>query len=140
MKRRISSSHPASIADADRLGGLFAGVRGVFSEFTQTAAPAARPAGLFETLLGAYSDADKETLAQRLRDFIATDGDRLRRVIGEHSAGSSNFVAMHDWLYAEPEVLLVADLARRPRHLTAVVKNTDFDRIIGAMMDEFRVP
>ncbi|HEX9229628.1 MAG TPA: hypothetical protein VF885_23775 [Arthrobacter sp.] len=128
------------IPEPDDLAGLFADVTGIFDEFMLTTAPAARPAGLFETLLGAYPDADRETLAQRLRDFIATDGDRLLRVIGEHTAGSSNFVAKHDWLYAEPEVLLVADLARRPRHLTAVVKNTDFDRIIGAMIDEFRVP
>lgn len=126
--------------EPDDLAGLFAQVTGVFSELMQTHTPAARPVGLFETLLGAYPDTDKNTLVQRLRDFIATDGDRLRRVIGEHTAGSSNFVAKHDWLYAEPEVLLVADLARRPRHLTAVVKNTDFDRIIGAMIDEFRVP
>ena len=120
----------------DRLEGLFMEVIGIFNEFMPSCAPAARPAGLLETLLGAYSDTEQETLVQRLRDLVTADDDRLRRVIGEHSVGSSNFVEQYDWLYTEPEVLLIADLARRPRLLASTVKNTDFDRIVGAMLDE----
>jgi hypothetical protein len=129
----MSQSH-----EADRTG-LFTEVRGVFSDLLDSCAPAARPEGLFETLLSAYSDADKESLVLRLRDFVASDGDRLRRVISEHTAGSPDYVETHDWLYMQPEVLLIADLAaRRPLLLASIVKNTDFDRIVGAMIDELK--
>lgn len=139
MARRISSPPLETTADAYQLAGLFTEVSGVFSEFMESRAPAARPEGLFETLLSAYSNAYKATLVERLRDFVARDGDRLRRIIGERAAGSTNYVEKHDWLYVEPEVLLIADLAaRQPRLLASIVKNTDFDRIVVPMIDELK--
>jgi hypothetical protein len=39
----------------------------------------------------------------------------------------------------EPEVLLVADLARKPRLLANTVENTDFEQIVNNMADELKV-
>lgn len=122
----------------ESLADLFAEISGIFSELIQSYVPPARPEGLFEILLGAYSDAEKETLAQRISDLVASDGDRLRRVIGEHASGSKDYVEKHDWLYLQPEALLIADLSQRPRLLAATVERTDFDRLVISMIDELK--
>jgi ppGpp synthetase/RelA/SpoT-type nucleotidyltranferase len=124
--------------ESDQLAGLYNEINEVFSAFTQSYAPAARPEGLFETLLSAYSAPDREQLVERIRALIANDGDHLRQVMSEHRAGAKNYVEQYDWLYMEPEALLVADLAKRPRHLASVVQNTDFDRIVTGMIDELK--
>ncbi|WP_405475677.1 hypothetical protein [Paenarthrobacter ilicis] len=125
--------------ESKQLAGLYNDINEVFSAFTQSYAPAARPEGLFETLLSAYSDRDRERLGEIIRDLVANDGDRLRHVMSQHRAGAENYVEQYDWLYMEPEALLIADLAKKPRKLTNAVQNTDFDRIVIAMMDELQM-
>ncbi|GAT88221.1 hypothetical protein CVCC1112_2880 [Paenarthrobacter nicotinovorans] len=125
--------------ESDQLAGLYNQINEVFSAFTHSYAPAARPEGLFETLLNVYSDTDRNHVVERIEKLIKEDGDRLRQVMSEHRVGAENYVEQYDWLYMEPEALLVADLAKRPRKLISAIRNTDFDRILANMIEELKV-
>ncbi|MGJ0383716.1 hypothetical protein [Paenarthrobacter nicotinovorans] len=125
--------------ESDKLAGLYNQINEVFNAFTQSYAPAARPEGLFETLLNVYSETDRDHIIERLQQLIKDDGDRLRRVMSDHRVGGRSYVEQYDWLYMEPEALLVADLAKRPRKLLSAIKHTDFDRILANMIEELKV-
>lgn len=124
--------------ESAQLAGLFSEIRKIFSEFTSLYTKAARPEGLFEQLVSAYPEAEREDLAERIRNLLAEDGDRLKQVMGDHTFGSSNFVERYDWLYMQPESLLVADLARRPRMLASAVRGSDFEYMIMPMIDHLK--
>lgn len=119
--------------------GLFNKLRKIFSEFTESHAPALKPEGLFEILLSVYSEDDQKALEEKLQQLIDHDGARIRKVISEHTYGADNYVEKYDWLYMQPEALLVADLARKPRLLASAVANTDFDQLVNNMAEELRV-
>lgn len=125
--------------ESDTPAGLFNRVRELFNSFTSSYAPSARPEGLFETLLSAYTVDDQTVLVDILRDRIEKDGDHLRRVMSEHTYGADDYVEKYDWLYMQPESLLVADLAGKPRLLASAVENTDFEQIVINMADELKI-
>lgn len=125
--------------ESDTSAGLFNRVRKIFTEFTQSHAPALQPEGLFEILLSVYDEDDRKTLDEKLQEFVAREGERIRRVFNEHAYGSVNYVEKYDWLYMQPEALLIADLAKKPRLLASAVANTDFDVLVNNMADELKV-
>ncbi len=125
--------------ESDTPAGLFNRVKELFTDFTKSYTPSKRPEGLFETLLSAYTENDQLALVDNLRTLLARDGVRLRQVMNEHKHGAENYVEKYDWLYMQPEVLLVADLARKPRLLASTVENTDFEQLVSNMADELKV-
>lgn len=124
--------------ESDTPAGLFNRVRELFTEFTNSYAPAARPPGLFETLFGVFTEPEQLALVDNLRALIESDGERIRQVMKEHVYGAENYVEKYDWLYMEPESLLVAHLARKPRLLASAVENTDFEQLVNNMADELK--
>lgn len=122
--------------EGEALERVFNRVLVVFASLLETCGPAARPYGLFETLLHAYSDMDSDTFLARIGSLVDDHGSALRHVIDDHSPGSANYVQGRDWLYREPEVLLVADLARSfPRRLRAIAAVSDLSAL-EPMIDE----
>lgn len=112
-------------AEADRLTGGFAS--------------GSRPEGLLELLLQAYMPLEIDQLDGRLTSFLAQHAEDLRAVIADHTYGSDTFVEDRDWLYYEPESLLIAERAvTRPAMLTARCKGADFEYLIESMANEFK--
>ncbi|WP_247046256.1 hypothetical protein [Arthrobacter rhizosphaerae] len=125
--------------ESDTPAGLFNQVKELFTDFTRSYTAPSRPEGLFETLLSAYNKDDQLALVDILRELITKDGVHLRQVMSEHTYGAENYVEKYDWLYTQPEALLVADLARKPRLLASTVENTDFEQLVNSMADELKV-
>lgn len=101
-----------------------------------------RVEGLFEILFSAYATAYKTgsiaAILQIVRLRELYQGEEIIDAIRIHSKGSKLYVQRYDWLYAEPEVLMIADLAlSRPALLRATIKNSDFEGVIAPMIDEF---
>lgn len=97
-----------------------------------------RPEGLLELLLGAYRDVELETVTSDVRRFAETKSDELSTIINRHLHGSMEFIEERDWIYYEPEVLLIAERAvRKPALLTATVADSDFEGLIEPMIDTF---
>lgn len=112
-------------AEADRLTGGFAS--------------GSRPEGLLELLLQAYTPQEIDQLDGRLTAFLTEHSEGLRAVIADHTFGSDAFVEDRDWLYYEPESLLIAERAlTRPAMLTARCKGADFEYLIESMATEFK--
>lgn len=101
-----------------------------------------RVEGLFETLFSAYATAYKteslDAILQILHLRYLYQGEEIIDAIRAHREGTKVYVKRYDWLYAEPEVLMIADLAlSRPALLRATIKNSDFEGVIAPMIDEF---
>lgn len=125
--------------EGNQLTPVFTRMSNVFNTLLETFGTASRPEGLFETLIHVYPRLDAESLMARIETLVADHGDILRRVIDDHSRNSDNYVEAYDWLYREPETLLVADLARNyPSRLRSVVGTTDFDAVLGPMAQAFK--
>lgn len=100
---------------------------------------ASRPEGLFELLLSAYEENDFDSLTLYLRDFFSRHKNQLLPVIENHHIESANYVEHRDWLYYEPETLLIAERSlTKPAMLANVIRNSDFEFVISGMMTEFQ--
>lgn len=98
--------------------------------------PQDRPLWLFEILLQAYPDHDADSVMARIESLVAGHGPEIRRVIADHSPGAPDYVEARDRLYAGPEVLLVADLARNyPARLRTVTGPSDYASVLEPMAD-----
>ncbi|KUM31905.1 hypothetical protein AQ436_01960 [Arthrobacter sp. EpRS66] len=113
-----------------------------FHEFAHRYAKPARPQGLFEILLTAYDDDERAAIDATLRGRfeIGELGEHYKKISERHKPGADDFLEKYDWLYLQPESLLIADLAQQPLLLKSVIENTDFDRIVTSMADELRMP
>lgn len=122
--------------------GKFNRVNKLFMDFTGRYTSPARPAGLFETLLSAYKDYERDHIESTLQQHLESGGlgAHYKAVIEQHQPGADDFVEKYDWLYLEPESLLIAHLAQKPRFLKSIIENSDFERIVLAMADELKVP
>lgn len=98
-----------------------------------------RPEGLLELLVQAYPDEDLDTLSGRIESFVRGREDALIRLIRQHHFGSSSFIESRDWLYYEPEVLMIAERAiNRRALLKGAISGSDFEATIVPMINEFR--
>ncbi|KSU66697.1 RelA/SpoT domain-containing protein [Arthrobacter sp. NIO-1057] len=122
--------------------GKFNEVSKLFREFADFYPKPARPEGLFEILLSAYKGAEKDSIVSDLKNKLEKGdlGQHYKAVVAQHRPGATSFVEKYDWLYTQPESLLIADLAQKPLYLKSIVDNTDFDRIVMSMADELRLP
>jgi ppGpp synthetase/RelA/SpoT-type nucleotidyltranferase len=97
-----------------------------------------RPEGLLELLLTAYSESELANLDQTMKDFVERDRGSLSTIFSDHLFGSPNFVEERDWIYYEPEALLIAERStRKPALLRSKTQYSDFQSIIGPMIDAF---
>lgn len=125
------------LLEGDALGQLFSRVARIYSSLKETPVHSVRPYGLFETLLQAYPGYDADALMAHIDSLAADHGPDVLRVIEDHSPGAPDYLEAWDRLYACPEVLLVADLARHyPARLRAVAGPSDYAAILGSMASE----
>lgn len=123
--------------ESESIDGLYNDIQHVYNQFTNSYATRSRPENLLETLLEAYKDEEKLNLVPRIMDFVESQGEKIRSVMSRHTRGAEDYLEKYDWLYGEPEALLIADLARRPRMLYDRVANSDYEAIILNMASEF---
>ncbi|MHA6669602.1 hypothetical protein ACX3O0_12110 [Homoserinimonas sp. A447] len=101
-------------------------------------AKTSRPEGLLELVLSSYSDDEVPNLENLMTEFLEEKRGAIRAVIVDHLHDAANFVEVRDWLYYEPEALLIAERATsRPSLLAARITGSDFEGVIGAMVGEF---
>lgn len=124
--------------ETDTPAGVFKQLRELFTDFTKSYAPPSRPEGLFEILMSVVKEVDRPQLIENLRLLLEQDGERIRQIMGAHTIGAENYVEKYDWLYNEPEALLIAHLARRPRLLASAIENSDFEQLVTNMVDELK--
>ncbi|WP_426734429.1 hypothetical protein [Glutamicibacter sp. 2E12] len=122
--------------------GKFNKVNELFRSLTKNYSTPARPEGLFFTLLQGYSEDDRENIESALKSHLEESGlgDHYMSVVELHSPGAVDFVEQYDWLYMQPESLLIADLAQQPRRLAALIENSDFERIVTSMANDLKLP
>lgn len=116
--------------------GLIRLSEALFDDHTRTS----RPEGLLEMVLRAYKEEEFDTLNDHIREFTEEHRDQLVRLIRKHHYGSDTYVEERDWIYYEPEALLIAErAARKPALLQASMNGSDFQPIVEPMLNEFRV-
>lgn len=98
-----------------------------------------RPEGLLELVLSAYNEEELEFLEASIKSFAAANGASLQGIITRHLHGSDSFVEHRDWIYYEPEVVLIAERASvKPSLLKATISGSDFEQFITPMISEFK--
>lgn len=109
-----------------------------FDDLIDGYAKSSRPEALLESLLAAYPVDDSPSPIDRLRDFVSASGDTIKAVVKNHMHGSPDFVESRDWLYYEPETLIIAERSvNRPALLRAAIANSDFESLVEPMVSEF---
>lgn len=99
---------------------------------------ATRPPGLFEMLLNSYQDHERSHLIDLVRTFVEANTEAIAEAIRRHAYGSDDFVESRDWLYLEPEALLVAERAStKPAKLSATIQGSDFESLLESMRNQF---
>jgi ppGpp synthetase/RelA/SpoT-type nucleotidyltranferase len=101
-------------------------------------AKSSRPEALLELVLGAYKDSELPDLQSEIGIFLAEYDDRVRLIVKDHLHDSSNFVEDRDWLYYEPETLLIAERAlNKPALILDRIRGSDFEPVLTPMINEF---
>ena len=109
-----------------------------YDELVDGYAKTSRPEALLECLMQAYVDDEMDNLPGQIQGFVAEHGTKLKEVIDDHLHGSPSFLEVKDWLYYEPECLLIAERSfTRPAKLRAAIANSDFEMLIEPMISEF---
>lgn len=99
---------------------------------------ATRPTGLFETLLGAYQDQERPRVVELVKAFVDANAGSIAETIRRHAYGSEDFVESRDWLYLEPEALIVAERASaKPAKFGATIQGSDFELLLDSMRNQF---
>jgi hypothetical protein len=130
----MTEAHLLAGPDAEDFYRRFAAA---YAALTGREAPGTRPPWLFEILLQAYPDHNADTLMTRIDALVADHGPEVLWVIEDHSPGAPDYVESRDHLYACPEVLAVADLARHyPARLRTVAGPSDYASVLEAMGSE----
>jgi ppGpp synthetase/RelA/SpoT-type nucleotidyltranferase len=110
-----------------------------YDELVNGFAKTSRPEALLECLMQSYTEEEMPGLLVRLHEFVVSHGEAVRSVVTDHLHGSPNFVEHRDWLYYEPESLIVAERSlNKPALLRSATNNSDFDFVLGPMMVEFQ--
>lgn len=98
-----------------------------------------RPEGLLELLIDAYTPEEMEDLDERLSTFVDVNQEALRATLMAHHHESDSYVEERDWIYYEPEVLMIAERsATKPALLRSKVEYSDFGTVIKPAIQEFR--
>lgn len=107
----------------------------LFSGYVRTT----RPEGLLELILRAYTEVELESIIKCIGEFTEANSDRILGLFAMHHRGAESFVEERDWIYYEPESLLIAERsARKPALLRATIMGSDFQPVIEPMLETFR--
>ena len=118
---------------------LYESLADVVDDATGGYSKTSRPEGLLELLLSSYQDTEIATLEADVTKFISERRPLLKAVLSGHLHDSADFVEERDWLYYEPEALLIAERAsNRPALLAAAIAGSDFESVIVPMAREFQ--
>lgn len=118
---------------------LYEGLVKEFDELTGGYAKTSRPEGLLELVLRAYKAEEIVEVETSIPKFINANRAQIRKVIADHMHESATFVEARDWLYYEPESLLIAERARnKPALLRSTMRGSDFESVMESMIQEFR--
>lgn len=101
-------------------------------------AKTSRPEGLLELILMSYGEDEVATIEDTVATFVSDRRDVIRSIVMDHLHESADFVEGRDWLYYEPETLLIAERAvARPALLKERTRGSDFESVIAGMLREF---
>lgn len=120
------------------LGSLYAGLSSIFVELNDRAPRQNRPDGLLESLLQAYG-AETTDIQSLIADFVNDNKQFLVKVFSHRFPDADDFVEDYDWLYLEPEVLLIAERSiNTPLLLESVMADSNYSVEIQRMSVFFR--
>ena len=109
-------------------------------EMTNGLATASRPEALVETLLGAYSEDELPAVEELLVNFLDGHGEAVAATVRGHQHNSTTFVEDRDWLYSEPEALIIAERSyARPALLRNALAGSDYERTVSPMINAFQL-
>lgn len=103
-----------------------------YEQLSGEPAEGAKDLSIIAILMGAYDDTEKPAVADLVdQHCAATSG--VAQVIQAHSYNADGYRDQADWLFTQPEVLLVLERARaKPYRLLHAVQNTDLEDVVRA--------
>lgn len=131
----IRASDPTAAA-VDRIDFLRSHAIRLWSDITGRCPSRPREPALTDVLVGVYpTGATACHVLDRIATLASTNRDALRQLVAEHSPGSACYVESRDWLYREPEALLIADLVRdSAAKLRGRFAGSDFESVLVPMI------
>jgi ppGpp synthetase/RelA/SpoT-type nucleotidyltranferase len=118
---------------------LYDGLVREFDDLTGGYAKTSRPEGLLEVILMSYKEDEIPNVETAIPKFVEDRRAAIRAVIADHLHESLTFVESRDWLYYEPEALLIAERAcNRPALIRKAILGSDFEPVVEPMISEFR--
>jgi ppGpp synthetase/RelA/SpoT-type nucleotidyltranferase len=101
-----------------------------FEEISGDPAEVAKDLSIMSILMGAYDEAEFARFNELIDDFCAKRTD-LAELVREHGYRSESYDDRHDWLYTQPEVLMVLERATNKKYkLAHVVAPTDLAGVV----------
>lgn len=99
-----------------------------YEDLSGNPAEGVKDLSIINVLLVAYGDDEP---AQQLVDEFCDAHVGLSELIGKHSVTSETYQDRADWLYTQPEVLLVLERASSKAHrLSAAIEHTDLEDVV----------
>jgi ppGpp synthetase/RelA/SpoT-type nucleotidyltranferase len=103
-----------------------------YEELSGEPAEGAKDLSIIAILMGAYDDTEKSNVVDLVDDYCASTSG-LAEVVQGHSFNADAYRDQTDWLFTQPEVLLVLERAQtKPFRLLHAVQNTDFEEVVRA--------
>lgn len=93
-------------------------------------AEGAKDLSIIAILMDAYDEQEKSRVNEMIDSYCACN-DELVDLVRKHSFNAEGYRDRSDWLFTQPEVLLVLERAQAKRHrLLNAVRNTDLEDIV----------
>jgi ppGpp synthetase/RelA/SpoT-type nucleotidyltranferase len=101
-----------------------------YEQLSGEPAEGAKDLSIVAVLMGAYDDVEKPALNDLVHQHCANTVG-VADVIRAHSYNADSYRDQSDWLFTQPEVLLVLERARaKPYRLLHAVQNTDLEDVV----------
>lgn len=103
-----------------------------YEQLSGEPAEGAKDLSIIAILMGAFDDTEKPNLIDLVDQYCVTTSG-VAEVIQAHSYHADGYRDRADWLFTQPEVLLVLERARsKPYRLLHAVQNTDLEDVVRA--------
>ncbi|WP_341925253.1 RelA/SpoT domain-containing protein [Nocardioides psychrotolerans] len=101
-----------------------------YEEVSGDPAEGAKDLSIIAILMNAYDDDEKPRVSE-LIDAFCSSQEGLLELVREHSLNAEGYRDRSDWLFTQPEVLVVLERAQAKRHrLLSAVMHTDLEDIV----------
>lgn len=125
FKKRAQLPLYAEALTLEHLEDRYEGVSGEPTE-------GAKDLSIIAILMDAYDDAEKTKISDLVDEFCASYAG-LTELVQGHSFNADTYRDQSDWLFTQPEVLVVLERARSKRfRLLHAVQNTDLEDVVRA--------